>query len=295
MVLPWRLDPAWPELSDVIFDVDPETLARRPVDRDAAIAKVRADGNAEGARILAELPARDGAFDPDAVDRLLVASHYEIQRLALELQQGPRMAGLVRAAVAAVRAADPSVQPVVVDVGCGIGYVLRWMAAFGGLDGVKLVGADFNPALIAEARRLAALEDLRVEFVHANAFAVPGATIYVSSGVIHHIPAPALPGFFAAQAGAWAALHVDFQPSAIAPYGAWLFHEARMRLPLARHDGVQSAVRAHPADVLAARAREGLPAWDVEVHGRAVLGFPRAMHALCATRPAITAGFRAGA
>jgi hypothetical protein len=115
-VRPWRLRPEWPELSDLVFDVDPADLSRRPVDRDAVIARLQAVGNDVGAQILADLPHRDGRFDPEAVDRLLVASHREIQRLALEMQQGPRMARLVRAALSAVRARDPGAPLVVVDV-----------------------------------------------------------------------------------------------------------------------------------------------------------------------------------
>jgi hypothetical protein len=43
--------------------------------------------------------------------------------------------------------------------------VLRWLAAHRAVpDDVDLIGADYNPALIAEARRLAAAENLNCQF-----------------------------------------------------------------------------------------------------------------------------------
>ena len=52
-------------------------------------------------------------------------------------------------------------------------------------------------------------------------------------------------------------LHCDIKASWAAPLGSWIFHQARMRETLARHDGVLSAVRAHPRDVLLTAAKEG--------------------------------------
>jgi SAM-dependent methyltransferase len=283
-MVPVGMRSGWPELSDLIVEFDPDTGDRRPVLKAEVLDRLRADGNRRGAAIVGRVPAIDGVLDPAAVDRELVACHYEIQRLALELQQGPRMARLLAQILGAVRATDPGSPLRVVDVGCGIGYVLRWVAAHRHLlpAETELVGADFNPALVAEARRLAALEGLPVQFRVADAFQLEApATVFMSSGVLHHVPRAALPSFFAAQAGARVSVHADFQQHPLGPWGAWLMHLARMERPLARHDGVLSAVRAHPADVLLDSAAAGLPGRRHQLVGTRLLGpIPRAMHAL---------------
>ena len=49
---------------------------------------------------------------------------------------------------------------------------MRWLAARGDLgDDVDFVGVDYNAALVAEATRVAALEDLRARFLVANVYA----------------------------------------------------------------------------------------------------------------------------
>jgi len=283
------MQPRWPELSDLVVDFDPSSLERRPVRKDDVLARLEGLGNHYGLAIARRLPATDGVLDPDAMDRELVACHYEIQRLALELQQGPRMLGRVRGALEAVARTRPDTPLRVVDVGCGIGYVLRWMAAH--IErlppGVDLVGADFNPALIARARALADAESLPVRFVVANAFVLPEpASVFISSGVLHHVPEAHLPDFFAGQADACVSIHADFQASPLGPLGAWLMHAARMERPLALHDGVLSAVRAYPGDVLLDAARRGLPDRVVRLVGTHLWGpIPRAMHALVIARP----------
>lgn len=225
------------------------------------------------------------------MDLELVACHYEIQRLALELRQGPRMARLVRRALEAVGRVRPDAPRRVVDVGCGIGYVLRWIAAHPGCvpPGTALVGADFNGALIDEARRLAEVEGLEVSFVVADAFSLEApATVFISSGVLHHVPRQALPAFFAGQRQAAVSIHADFQQSPLGPLGAWLMHAARMERPLARYDGVLSAVRAYPGAVLLAAAREGLPERTHRLVGTHLVGpIPRAMHAIVSHDPEI--------
>ncbi|MFC7617218.1 class I SAM-dependent methyltransferase [Actinokineospora soli] len=137
------------------------------------------------------------------------------------------------------------------------------MAASGDLPDVDLVGVDFNPALVAEATRLAAEESLPCRFLVADAFALPeDATVYLSNGVLHHIAPADLPAFFAAQdrPGTRAFLHYDIAPTRLAPFGAWVFHRARMRAPLGRHDGVASARRAHPDPLLfTAASSAGMP------------------------------------
>jgi hypothetical protein len=70
--------------------------------------------------------------------------------------------------------------------------------------------------------------------------------------VIHHFRGVGLGQFLSQQAAAGpsAFVHADIKPTYLAPLGSWIFHEARMREPLARHDGVLSALRAHPAERL---------------------------------------------
>jgi hypothetical protein len=114
---------------------------------------------------------------------------------------------------------------------------------------------------------------LRCRFTHGDAFE-PGAvvgdgarTVVISSGLMHHLPQPRLAGFFAAQArlGVAAFAHWDIAPCRWSALGAWLFHLARMREPVSRHDGVLSARRAHPAPILEAAARAGAPDYEARV------------------------------
>ena len=94
----------------------------------------------------------------------------------------------------------------------------------------------------------------------ANAFQLAEpATVFMSTGVIHHFRGDALPRFLAQQAAAHAFIHADIKPTYLAPLGSWLFHRARMREPLARHDGLLSARRAHAGAALVAAARASCP------------------------------------
>ena len=92
-------------------------------------------------------------------------------------------------------------------------------------------------------------------------------TVVISSGLMHHLPEPVLEEFFAGQArlGVAAFAHWDIGPCVWSTLGAWVFHQARMREPVSRHDGVMSARRAHPAEVLEAAARAGAPGYDARV------------------------------
>ena len=69
----------------------------------------------------------------------------------------------------------------------------------------------------------------------------------------------ALDSFFAGQKDACGFIHHDMQASPLSPLGSWIFHVARMREPLARHDGVVSARRAHKARTLLQAARSQTP------------------------------------
>lgn len=253
----------WPELSDLLLDVDPETLTRRPVSRAAVNATLERHGMRAGRRIVDAISGTE-VLDEAAVDGVLVRSHSELQRLAVEFRNGVRLRQLLVPLLDVLRAHVPERPLRVVDIGCGLGFVVRWLAAHGALgDDVELLGCDFNPALIGLAQRLSDEERLRCQFRVTNAFTLERrAHVFISTGVLHHFRGDDLGRFFGrqAQAGARAMLHCDIKASWAAPLGSWLFHQARMREPLARHDGVLSAVRAHPGPtLLQAATRDGRP------------------------------------
>jgi SAM-dependent methyltransferase len=236
------------EISDLIVAWDPGTQTRRQIAVADVTERLRAAGDRRAARIVERMPTSDGLLEPDPVDRLLVRVHTELQRLGEELHIVRRFVELLGPLLAVARAAG-SRDLRVVDVGCGVGHVIRALAATGALGAdVDLVGVDLNPVLVAEASRLAVDEGLRCEFVCADAFSLSeSATVYISSGVLHHFPAEGLAEFFRAQdrPGTAGFVHYDIAATRLAPVGAWVFHRARMREPLGRHDGVASARRAH--------------------------------------------------
>ncbi len=248
-----------PEISDLVVAYDAETLARAPVKRDLVLDRFSELGMTRARDIVARWPHAGGLLDDRFVDGVLVRSHLELQRLSEEFQQGARVRRLLVPLLAALRASGVRPPYKIVDVGCGLGYVVRWLAHSGALgEDVTLWGCDYNATLIERASALAKRESLRCSFAVANAFRLKEpATIFLSTGVLHHFRGEDLDRFFAAQAegGAVAFLHSDTKASWLAPLGSWLFHQARMREPLARHDGILSAVRAHPGEALAASAR----------------------------------------
>ncbi|MFC9492160.1 class I SAM-dependent methyltransferase, partial [Streptomyces hydrogenans] len=239
------------EISDLITAVEPHSGRRLPVRRAEVVRRLLESGDERGSRIVAELPAdREGVLDPDAVDRLLISVHTELQRLSEELRIGERLVHVLGPIFTAIRSAGAQPGPYrLVDVGCGLGYLVRWLASTRALGAdVELVGVDLDAALVGDAERLAREEGLGCRFVHGNAFDLPqAATVYVSTGVLHHFRGPDLGEFFRAQAAspAQAFCHFDIAATRLAPIGAWVFHRARMRHPLGRHDGVVSARRAH--------------------------------------------------
>lgn len=280
-----------PEISDTIVDFDPVTLSRRPVYKQSVINNFLSQQNTAAAAIVERITAdADGMLDPEAVDRLLVTVHCEMQRLSEELQQGRRVAQLLNSILQAIPQSDSAGTQRVVDVGCGSGYVIRWLAAHKAVsDNVELIGADYHSALINEACRLAELENLRCQFVVANAFNLKQpATVYLSTGILHHFRGPGLVELFKLHQGGetQAFIHFDFHPSVLAPFGSWLFHIVRMREALARYDGVLSAVRAHRAEELLAAARSGAPNFVSAVYGTKLWGLPipRAFHCLVGIR-----------
>ncbi len=257
------------EITDLLWNVD-EAGRRLPVHRSAVVGRLRASRQHRAARIVARMPATGDVLDDAWVDALGLRVHCELQRLVEELQFPRRVAALLGPLLDDLRTNGAG--PVrVVDLGCGLGYVVRSLAHRGLLGpGVELVGVDLNPVLVAEADRLARVEGLDCRFVHGNALAPgvavddPARTVVISSGVLHHLNVAALTDLARAQAGlglaAWA--HWDIAPCRWSTLGAWIFHQARMRESVSRHDGVLSARRAHPAEVLIATARAGAPGYD---------------------------------
>lgn len=123
-----------------------------------------------------------------------------------------------------------------------------------------------------------------------------GTVVYISTGVLHHFRGDGLSALFAQHAAcdAAAAVHFDIKPAPLAPVGAWVFHHARMREALARHDGTLSALRAHPPDTLLEALATGAPTmrrmiWD---GAAGVLRLARIMHAVVGIAPAWEDAFR---
>jgi|ERR1044071_8870292 SAM-dependent methyltransferase len=287
-----------PEVSDEIISFDPETLERKPVIKSQVLREFTALGNQQAVRIVEGIPEReDGALDPDAVDRLLITAHCEMQRISEEFQHGKRVAELLKPLLNALR--DMGVErPIrIVDIGCGTGFVVRWLAANESLgDAVEIIGSDFNATLIREAQRLAEVEKLPCAFVVANAFRLEHpATIYLSTGILHHFRGQSLIELLNQhnRQETCAFVHFDFHPSPLAPFGSWLFHTVRMREPLAKHDGVLSAVRAHKSRDLLAAARTAAPDFITTIYGTRLWGLPipRVFHALVGIRPAYRDAF----
>lgn len=289
-----------PEISDRIAAFDFETLGRLPVKKQSVVDEFLSLGNKPAADIVKSLPARDdGTLDPQAIDRLLVSIHCEMQRISEEFQHGRRVAELLNPILHTLRGASVAGPRRVVDIGCGTGFVLRWLAAYRALpEDVELIGADYHPALVEEARRLASAEKLSCQFVVANAFKLAHpATVYLSTGILHHFRGQELIALFQQhnREETQAFLHFDFHQSVLAPFGSWLFHIVRMRHPLARHDGVLSAVRAYESDELLTAARTGAPEFKSAIFGTKLWGLPipRAFHSLVGLRPQYYQAFKA--
>ena len=286
-----------PEISDAIVAFDPVTLRRKPVKKSDVVVQFKELGNHEAARIVEQIPERDGALDPAAVDKILITSHCEMQRMSEEFQHGRRVAELLNPIVKALRHGGVQNPIRIVDIGCGTGFVIRWLAANGALgDDVELMGVDFNVALVNEAQRLATIEALRCKFEVANAFRLDEpATIFISTGILHHFREEGLTYLLQqhCRPETRAFVHFDFHSSPMAPLGSWLFHAVRMREPLAKHDGVLSAVRAHKSRYLLDAARNAAPEFVSAIYGTRLwrMPIPRVFHSLVGIRPEFRAAF----
>ena len=248
-------------MSDLVRALDPETGERLPVRRDDVVDRLRAAGDRRGVRVAQRLPANaDGVLDPVGVDEVLLRCHTELQRLSEEMQQGARVADVLRPLLTAVRDRTGVEQPRVVDVGCGLGHVVRWLSWHRPVGPVELVGCDLDESLVGAARRLAAAEQLDCSFLVADALSLDHpADVVISTGFLHHLRGPDLPAFLARQRTVSGYVHWDVATGPLTSLGARLFHQARMREPLARHDGVISARRAYDDDALVSAVRDATP------------------------------------
>jgi SAM-dependent methyltransferase len=292
-------NPAQPEISDLVIQHDPNTLERLPVSKSEICKPFEATGNRRALRVIDEIPELGGILDPVAVDRLMLTVHWEMQRLAEEFHHGQRVSQLIRTAVSAIRKQGFDGPIRVVDVGCGIGYTIRWLAARTSLakEGVELTGVDLNSTLIREASRLTNLESLPCRFIHGDAFSADlRGQIYISTGVLHHFRGESLSTFLARHDAptTHAFFHYDFHPWLLAPVGSWFFHILRMRTALARHDGVLSTARAYPAAALVTAARKAVPSLASGIYGEKIWNTPapRVFQALVGLRREILPAFR---
>jgi hypothetical protein len=260
------------EITDLLWEFD-KGGARLPTRRDAVTQRLLSGGQRRAARIVEGLPERDGYLIDEEIDRLGIRVHCELQRLTEELQLARRVAELISPLVG--RLAEECGHARLIDIGAGIGYVVRWLAASRALDPrVELVGVDINPVLVRAAARLAGEEGLACVFARGDALDLarviehPDSTVLISTAFLHHLAPDDLSDFFAAheRLGVAAFAHWDIAPCLVSTLGAWVFHRARMREPVSRYDGVLSAVRAHPADALLGAARAGAPGYRAEVH-----------------------------
>ena len=278
-----------PEISDAIVSFDPETLTRRPVMKSDVLRQFSELRNRAAMRVVEKIPDNEGVLDPAAVDQLLITSHCEMQRMSEEFQHGKRVGELLKPIVKALCEGGLERKIRIVDIGCGTGFVVRWLTAkeYLGND-VEVIGVDFNEALINEARRLALNEKLNCTFIVANAFRLDQpADVFLSTGILHHFRGDGLANLFKQHRVAQAFVHFDFHCSPMAPFGSWLFHAVRMREPWAKHDGVLSAVRAHPKRHLLEVAKTAAPEFVAAIYGTSLwrLPVPRVFHSLVGIRP----------
>ena len=99
-------NPQQPEITDLIIRHDPSTLARLPVRKQEVLQVFSKFGNRKALRAIEALPDNAGILENSAIDRLLISTHWEMQRLAEEFYHGSRVWDLLRASLQqSVRAA----------------------------------------------------------------------------------------------------------------------------------------------------------------------------------------------
>jgi SAM-dependent methyltransferase len=287
-------NPAQPEVSDLVVQHDLKTLERLPVNKKEIARIFERFANRKALRVIEQIPAKDGLLDPVAVDRMMLTVHWEMQRLAEEFYHGHRVLRILCATIGTLRSNGFAGPIRIVDVGCGIGYTIRWLAARSALpqEAVELTGVDLNSTLVKEANRLARAEALPCRFFQGDAFSADlRGHIYISTGVLHHFRGEDLIAFLRRHNSetTQAFVHYDFQPWALAPFGSWFFHVIRMRTALARHDGVLSTARAHNAATLVSAARAAVPELSSGIYGAKIWSMPapRVFHALVGFRPTL--------
>lgn len=259
------VEPERLEILDVLWRADPVSGERLPVRAADAAQRLRLSRQEGAARLVEALPRRGCDLDPEAVERVFLAVHFELARLSQFLRVPDRIASVLAPIVDDLR--ERGSGPVtVIDLGCGIGLDARHLAATRALGAdVTVAGLDLNALLVGTARGLAEREDVPATFVVGDALspdeaiADPARTIVVSSGVLHHLGRDHLETFFARHRtlGVAAFAHFDVEPHLWTRFGAWVLHRIRMREPVSRHDGNLSMRRALPATALLGAARAG--------------------------------------
>jgi 2-polyprenyl-3-methyl-5-hydroxy-6-metoxy-1,4-benzoquinol methylase len=284
-------NPAQPEITDLMVQHDPRTLERLAVRKQELVDVFSRFRNRKALRAVLALPEKGGTLEDREIDALLLTVHWEMQRLAEEFYHGHRVWELLRCVIAAIRQAGVRETLRIADVGCGIGYTTRWLAANIPLadHNMEVVGMDLNSTLIAEANRLASAEGLPCRFLHCDAFSREHSShVFLSTGVIHHFRGDALREFLRRheQPETQGFLHFDFQPWFLAPFGSWFFHHLRMRTAIARHDGVLSAARAYDAGTLTEAACGAAPGFAAGIYGARIWNTPapRVFHTLVGLR-----------
>lgn len=292
-------NPAQPEITDLIVQHDAETLERLRVKKQSVVEVFSRFGNQKALRAVRALPEKDGWLDEREIDALLLTVHWEMQRLAEEFYHGHRVWEVLKPLIAAIRSDGVRETLRIVDVGCGIGYTTRWLAArvSPAEHNIELIGVDLNSTLISEATRLAKAEDLPCQFVHGDAFSAKHSShVFVSTGVVHHFRGEDLTEFLRRheRPETKAFFHFDFHPWLMAPLGSLFFHNLRMRTAIARHDGVLSAARAYDGKTLVAAARRAAPRFASGIYGGNIWGTPapRVFHTLAGVRREFAGEFR---
>jgi hypothetical protein len=297
--VPASWNPEQPEITDLIVRHNPRTLQREPVYKQEVLEIIHSFQNQQAIHAVEQLPDWDGVLVHTAVDRTILALHWEMQRLAEEFYYAHRVWEVLRAAVMALRKNGFLQKIRIVDLGCGVGDTPRWLAASirAKEQGLEFAGVDLNATRIREAPRLAEAERLDCKFFHGDAFSPQlVGNIVVSTGVAHHFRGAELEDFLRRHQyeQTLAFFHFDFQPWLLAPVGSWFFHRLRMRTAIARHDGVLSAARAHTVETLVEAARKGAPGFATGVYGARIwnTSAPRVFHTLAGIRRPLMAEFR---